>query len=329
MSVTCDVSIVGFHSQPKEEYFRASVIGNSVKRGAFAGRRSSVVRAIGATGQLEKGNPVSYQTVHYTRMGRYKVIDAMAPDANPSPSIPVPSPNKSLKTKRSILLVSADGAGPAQICDLLSQHGFGVAVTSNIAEVDCLLEASSVDLVLVDLNLGAEVGLHLVTRLALDFPVVVIGDEQVREADKVRGLECGADDYIVKPFGKREFVARLRVCLRPVKNAERSARMRTFSFADWSLNTKSRILRHVSGEETKLSAAEFNVLLTFLDHPQTILSREEIIAKTRLNDGEVVDRSIDVLILRLRRKIECGSHGGAMIQTVRGKGYVFAAPVQA
>jgi DNA-binding response OmpR family regulator len=256
------------------------------------------------------------------------VIEVMASDAvNASSSIPLPLPSSGPKTKRQILVVSADGAERARICDLLSQHGFG-ALASDIAEVDWLLDAYPINLVVVDLNLGAEPGLQLVTRLGLDFPVVVISDDRTCETDKVRGLECGADDYMSKPFGKREFVARIRVCLRPAKVVEWPVRMRAFSFAGWSLNTKSRILRHVSGEEVKLSAAEFSVLLTFLDNPQTILSREEIIAKTRLHDHEVVDRSIDVLILRLRRKIETGSDGAAMIQTVRGKGYVFVAPIR-
>ncbi len=191
-----------------------------------------------------------------------------------------------------------------------------------------LLDAYPINLVVVDLNLGAEPGLQLVTRLGLDFPVVVISDDRTCETDKVRGLECGADDYMSKPFGKQGV-------RRPHSSLSTSGEGRGVAGADARvfirglvLEHKIQILRHVSGEEVKLSAAEFSVLLTFLDNPQTILSREEIIAKTRLHDHEVVDRSIDVLILRLRRKIETGSDGAAMIQTVRGKGYVFVAPIR-
>jgi DNA-binding response OmpR family regulator len=232
-----------------------------------------------------------------------------------------------LKSQKRILLVSADTSEHGRMSTLLSQHGFGVLTTGDIAQIDFHLDSCPVDLVVIDLNIGVQSGLQLIERLGLDFPVVVIGDARVTEADRVRGLECGADDYIAKPFGKREFVARLRVCLRPSKPVERATRMRAYSFADWSLNTKSRILRKACGYEAVLSAAEFNVLVTFLDHPQVILSREEIITKTRLHDREVVDRSVDVLILRLRRKIEAGSASGAMIKTVRGQGYVFVAPV--
>lgn len=282
------------------------------------------------TAKLAKLVALAYQTVHYARVSRLKAIAIMALDGvKASSSISIPSLNTSSKAKKRILVVSADDAERSQICELLSQHGFGASPAADVAQVDDLLSSHAVDLVVVDLNVGTQPGLQLVERLGLDFPVVIMNKEPVAEADKVRGFECGAEDYISKPFGKREFVARLRVCLRPLPAAERTLPLRTFSFAGWSLNTRSRILRSGSGKETKLSAAEFNVLLAFLDHPQTVLSREEIIAKTRLHDREVVDRSIDVLILRLRRKIEADSSDAAIIKTVRGKGYVFVAPVRA
>ncbi|GAA3103428.1 hypothetical protein GCM10010520_55670 [Rhizobium viscosum] len=156
------------------------------------------------------------------------------------------------------------------------------------------------------------------------FPVVLLGDERISEIEKVEGLEHGAEDFISKPFGKCEFVARLRVSLRP--QAQRPKASRLYSFANLSLRTNARRVRTASGKDISLSATEYNMLVAFLDHPQTILSRDDLIRATRRHAGELAGRSVDVLIVRLRRKIEMD--GQILIRTIRGRGYEFAADVQ-
>lgn len=223
-------------------------------------------------------------------------------------------------------------APPGQTCKLVdrlvAQQGYQVLHANDVAGADAASATASFDLAVVDLDLGLEPALALVARLSADFPVVIVSGAYVDEADKVRGLESGADDYIARPFGCSEFVARLKVCLRPPHPADRATTVRTYCFAGITLNTRLRLLSGpVAPAPVKLTESEFNLLQAFLDQPQTVLSREDLIAGTRLHGGEVVDRSIDVLIVRLRKKIETASGTADIIRTVRGKGYLFSAEI--
>ncbi|MBY5538279.1 response regulator [Rhizobium leguminosarum] len=247
-----------------------------------------------------------------------------APLANGSDFLPF---TKSVSTKKRVLLLSADREESASICLLLRQHGFDAAFSEDSIAANDPRTQDALDLLIVDLNIGRDAALSFVDLLSPDLPVVLISDEHHREADKVRGLERGAEDYIDKPFGPREFIARLRVCLRPPPAIERGDSYSIYSFDGWSLNTRLRTLKDGSGAPTKLSTSEFNILIAFLERPGTVMSREEVLDATRVHSGEVCARSVDVSILRLRRKVETCNSGG-FIATVRGKGYVFTREVE-
>jgi DNA-binding response OmpR family regulator len=228
-----------------------------------------------------------------------------------------------------VLVVAPAGPSCEAVCGLLAQQGFHIVTVEDAARADAPAATGAIDLAVVDLDVGTEPALALVSRLSPNFPVVIVSGAGVGEAEKVRGLESGADDFITRPFGSSEFATRLKVCLRPPPPAERPQAVRTYRFAGVSVNTRTLTLSSAFRAAVSLTESEFNLLQAFLDHPQTVLSREELIAGTRLHGGEVVHRSIDVLIVRLRKKIQSGTGDVAVIRTVRGKGYLFVPAVEA
>ena len=155
------------------------------------------------------------------------------------------------------------------------------------------------------------------------------------EADRVMGLELGADDYIVKPFSTRELLARIRAVLRRYQTAQallpgRDDARRAYRFSGWELNVHSRRLTDPEGRRVEVSTGEFNLLLAFCAAPFRVLTRDQLLDLSRLHGAEeVYDRSIDVQILRLRRKIEANPARPDFIKTERGAGYVFSVPVEA
>ena len=144
-----------------------------------------------------------------------------------------------------------------------------------------------------------------------DVPIIVISGQRLDETDRVLGLELGADDYVTKPFGLRELLARVRAVLRRSRAAEREPRSRMkrlrYHFASWELSMRTRRLTSPAGDDVPLTAGEFNLLTAFLRSPQQVLNREQLLLATRMHDEEVFDRSIDVQILRLRRKLRVRS----------------------
>ena len=162
-------------------------------------------------------------------------------------------------------------------------------------------------------------------------PVIIITGHRRDDIDRVVGLELGADDYLTKPFNLRELLARVRAVLRrfekggaaPARNPERGR----FRFSGWQLDQKTRQLTDPDGAPVALTKGEYALLLAFLDAPQRPLSREHLLQATRVHE-DVFDRSIDVQILRLRRKLERDPSAPRVIQTERGVGYVFAVPVE-
>jgi DNA-binding response OmpR family regulator len=152
------------------------------------------------------------------------------------------------------------------------------------------------------------------------------------EADRVMGLELGADDYLIKPFSPRELLARIRALLRRSRQqqtvAEGLQKIRAYHFAGWELNVRLRRLTSPKGEVVLLTNAEFNLFAAFLAAPQRVLSRDQLISLSRLHNDEVYDRSIDSQIARLRKKIEPRGEKARLIRTERGAGYVFTAHVE-
>jgi DNA-binding response OmpR family regulator len=152
------------------------------------------------------------------------------------------------------------------------------------------------------------------------------------EADRIMGLELGADDYLTKPFSPRELLARIRTVLRRTKGAAlteaRQSDVRAYRFAEFELNLRTRRLTKHPGQRLDLTNGEFNLLAALLAAPQRILTRDQLLEASRVYDNEVYDRSIDVQVLRLRRKIETDPSQPQFILTERGVGYSFSAPVK-
>jgi len=226
---------------------------------------------------------------------------------------------------QNILVVDDDAAMRSLLVDYLSQHSYRISAVANSQQMARHLTAEATDLVIVDMNLGREDGLQIVRSLnsRSDIPIIIISGDRLGESDKVMGLEIGAKDYITKPFGLREFLARVRAALRERPERKNGSQHQIFIFDKWRVSTKHRRLRDALGNEVKLTASEFNLLLAFLSAPRQALSREQLLLSTRLHDQEIFDRSIDVLILRLRRKLELDPSSPKYIKTERGAGYIF------
>jgi DNA-binding response OmpR family regulator len=236
-------------------------------------------------------------------------------------------------TIRHILVVDDDPAMRDMLTSYLESEGFGVSAVADGQAMSRVLGERLVDLVILDMRLADEDGLDVMRRVGSppEAPIIIITGHRRDEADRVVGLELGADDYITKPFSLRELLARIRAVLRRSEAARPSRgrkRMR-YRFAGWELDVRARRLTSQEGDVTPLTSGEFNLLAALLKAPQQILSREQLLTATRMHDEEVFDRSIDVQILRLRRKLEADPSEPKLIVTERGAGYVFAAPVEA
>jgi DNA-binding response OmpR family regulator len=233
-----------------------------------------------------------------------------------------------------VILVDDDPEMRALVSDFLIKHAFDVSAVSDSTGLARVLAGKPADLIILDLNLGHEDGLDLMRGLSgkSDAPVIVITGDRGEEADKVVALELGADDYLTKPFGLRELLARARAVLRRAEGAEirtkRRGERQRYRFEGWELDMRMRRLTNPGGEAMKLTAGEFNLLVAMLRAPQQVLSREQLISSSRVHDDEVFDRSIDVQILRLRRKLEEDPAQPRLIKTERSAGYVFTAEVQ-
>jgi DNA-binding response OmpR family regulator len=191
----------------------------------------------------------------------------------------------------------------------------------------------TIDLVILDLRLPGEDGMQIARKLReeSDLPIIMLTGRK-DEADRVMGLELGADDYLTKPFSPRELLARIRALLRRSRAretvADGLARVRAYRFSGWELNVRLRRLMTPEGETVSLTNSEFNLLVAFLAAPQRVLSRDQLLNLSRLHNDEVYDRSIDVQVGRLRKKLEPDSARPRFIRTERGAGYVFVAPVE-
>ncbi|MEI4484539.1 MULTISPECIES: response regulator [unclassified Phyllobacterium] len=224
-----------------------------------------------------------------------------------------------------ILVIDDDAGMRSLLIDYLSQYAFRVTGAGDSQHLSRIISTDPVDLVIVDLNLGHEDGLDVVRTLAStsDAPIIIISGDRLEEADKVVGLELGAIDYITKPFGMREFLARVKASLREKRVIKGKKDRRTYSFGEWVLSVHLRKLVRAGVHNVKLTVSEFNLLIAFLDSPRQILTREQLLAASRLHNEEIFDRSIDVLILRLRRKLEITPSRPQLIKTERGVGYIF------
>jgi DNA-binding response OmpR family regulator len=233
-----------------------------------------------------------------------------------------------------VLAIDDDPAIRGLIGDYLSENGFRVTTVASSQEMTTVLAEAAVDLIVLDLCLGGEDGMRLARMLRDEslIPIIILTGKQ-DEADRVMGLELGADDYVTKPFSPRELLARVRAVLRRYKAqqphpATREDTRRAYRFVGWELNLRTRRLTTADGKRVDLTNGEFSLLQAFCAAPQRVLSRDQLLDLSRLDGAEVYDRSIDVQILRLRRKIEANPSEPRFIRTERGAGYVFDVPVE-
>lgn len=239
-----------------------------------------------------------------------------------------------------ILVVDDDPAIRALVQEYLGEHGIEVLTASGGHEMGRLLETETVDLVVLDVKMPGEDGFNLARTLRArsTLPIIMLTG-QGHEVDRVLGLELGADDYVTKPFSPRELLARIRAVLRRHDLAATTATAapggatagsvkepRSYRFGGWSLATGTRKLTAPDGAKVDLTNGEYSLLVTFLRSPRAILSRDQLLEGSRLH-ADIYDRSIDVQILRLRRKIEENPNDPRLIRTERGAGYFFDADV--
>ena len=244
-----------------------------------------------------------------------------------------PSHRNSGERQVCVLVVEDDPALQRMILDYFSENNIRTILASNREEMARQLQRDEVNLVILDLRLGQQDGLDLLreVRTDSDLPVIIITGHRRDDIDRVVGLELGADDYLTKPFNLRELLARVRAILRRFDSGRvaptRDSAGGRFRFGGWQLDCKSRRLTDPESNPVALTKGEYALLLAFLEAPQRPLSREHLLQATRMHE-DVFDRSINVQILRLRRKLERDPSAPRVIQTERGVGYVFAAKVE-
>lgn len=232
-----------------------------------------------------------------------------------------------------VLAVDDDPSVCQMVADYLGDNDIRVSTLPSGRGVAEAIERDNIDLLILDLKLPGEDGMQIVRRLRerWKLPIIMLTGRN-EEADRVMGLELGADDYLTKPFSPRELLARIRALLRRSHArdtvADELTKVRAFRFAGWELNVRLRRLTSPSGDTIATTNSEFNLLVAFLSAPQRVLSREQLLDLSRLHNDEVYDRSIDVQVGRLRRKLGPDRKVMHLIRTERGSGYVFAAEVE-
>jgi len=233
-----------------------------------------------------------------------------------------------------VLVVDDDPDVCRLVSDYLVEFGLRASCVGDGSSMHKIMAQSVVDLILLDLKLPAEDGLTLAreVRTRCSTPIIILTSRK-DDVDRVMGLELGADDYVTKPFNPRELVARIRAVLRRAQPNDVSRAtgepLKALRFAGWELNLRTRQLVSADGERVDLTQSDFALLSAFLGAPQRILSREQLLELSRGHDDEVFDRSIDVQILRLRRKLETNPSRPELIKTERGAGYFLNARVEA
>jgi two-component system OmpR family response regulator len=232
-----------------------------------------------------------------------------------------------------ILLVDDDMSIRNLIENYLAGHNMRIAVAAGRDAVLKQFATEEPGLVILDLQLGQDDGLDLLReiRTRSDVPVIITTGHRRDEIDRVVGLELGADDYVTKPFGLRELLARIRAVMRRHQGAravsQREVERGRFRFGGWQLDRRLRKLSDPAGTQVPLTKGEYALLVAFLEAPQRPLTREYLLQATRMHE-DVFDRSIDVQVLRLRRKLETDPSMPRVIQTERGVGYTFSMEVE-
>ena len=239
---------------------------------------------------------------------------------------------RAMKDGPHILVVDDDREIRDLLARFLRMHGYRIETAVDGREMFAALSAGRFDLIVLDLMLPGVDGLSLCRRVRADSDLPIIMLTAVGEdTDRIVGLEVGADDYLAKPFNPRELLARIRAVLRRAGESRRQPEDRRsgrFEFQDWTLDVARRTLHAPDGAPVDLTAGEFGLLLALVEHPGRVLTREQLLDLTRGREAGPFDRSIDIQVSRLRRKIEDDPKCPALIKTVRSGGYVFAGSVR-
>lgn len=234
-----------------------------------------------------------------------------------------------------ILVVDDDSQIRDLISDYLKQHNFRVSSARDGQEMWRVLKKATIDLVILDIMLPGDDGLTLCRKLREESGVMIIMLSAVgEETDRIVGLEVGADDYLAKPFSPRELLARIKALARRTtgplaqeRKARHLAETPPIRFNDWQLDQNKRRLIAPDGVAVPLSSAEYELLIAFLENPNRVLNRDQLLDLTKGREAQPFDRTIDVQVARLRKKIEADPKNPLILQTVRGGGYQFKAVV--
>ncbi|HYG27966.1 MAG TPA: response regulator [Caulobacteraceae bacterium] len=234
------------------------------------------------------------------------------------------------ETGARILIVDDDPGIRDVVADFLGKHGFQVDTAADGKGMDAALGRNLVDLVVLDVMMPGEDGLAICRRLSAQpgGPGIIMMSAMGEETDRIVGLELGADDYVPKPCNPRELLARIKAVLRR-RNEPRPGdepMSAAVEFAGWRLDLVRRELKSPQGVVVNLSTGEFSLLRAFVEHPQRVLTRDQLLDYARGRDSDAYDRAIDVQISRLRRKLDDGS-GEELIRTIRSEGYMFSPKV--
>jgi two-component system OmpR family response regulator len=234
-----------------------------------------------------------------------------------------------------VLIVDDDREIRELLTSYLGRNGLRATAAANGRDMRAALEDGPVDLIVLDLMMPGEDGLLLCRELRSgkwrSVPVLMLTALN-EEAERILGLEMGADDYVTKPFSSRELLARIRAVLRRARalppNLQPTEVVQVLRFGDWELDTTARHLLDAQGTMVALSGAEYRLLRVFLDHPRRVLSRDQLLNLTQGRDADHFDRSIDLLVSRLRQRLNDDAREPRYIKTLRSEGYIFSSTVE-
>lgn len=234
-----------------------------------------------------------------------------------------------------VLIVDDDREIRDLVSTYLKKCGLRVTVAADGRQMRTFLEDDRADLIVLDVMMPGDDGLVLCRELRAGkhkaVPILILTARN-DETDRIVGLEMGADDYLAKPFAARELLARIKAVLRRTRmlppNLQITEVGQLLTFGEWQLDTVARHLLDKEGTGIALSGAEYRLLRVFLDHPQRVLSRDQLLNMTQGREAELFDRSIDLLVSRVRQRLRDDAREPAYIKTVRNEGYVLAMPVE-
>ncbi|QIX24989.1 response regulator [Agrobacterium pusense] len=234
-----------------------------------------------------------------------------------------------------ILVVDDDREIRELVSSYLKKNGLRTTVAADGRQMRSFLDGNTVDLIVLDVMMPGDDGLVLCRELRAGkhkaTPVLMLTARD-DEMDRIIGLEMGADDYLSKPFAARELLARIKAILRRTRmlppNLQISEAGQLLTFGDWRLDTVGRHLLDREGTTVALSGAEYRLLRVFIDHPQRVLNRDQLLNLTQGRDAEIFDRSIDLLVSRVRQRLGDDAREPTYIKTVRAEGYIFSVPVE-